>query len=293
MNNPVRLVFALLGAVALALGTGALQFPSSALQAATPVPYRSAFETPPPLSATATPSPSGRVVRYSGQLLDFQKGFVFFTTGDGFRISPDAKIDDAAGGPTTLKPQTRVYARAAFDTGNGAIVELALSTKPLPNEASYQEIQRFAVTLSTEAPNPELAPREGFSGRDVLVTFTVQVPPRTPFTDTVYLATDISGWSATAIRMDRIDALHYKITQTFKSGTKFLYRYTRGSWQSAERGQNGLEVPPRQFLVRNSDTQNVDNVVYHWGDEQSNAPDLGNSVPTPYQPIPFKTPPHR
>jgi hypothetical protein len=231
------------------------------------------------------------VVRYAGQLLDVQNGFVFFTTGDGFRLSPTAKIDDPSGGPTKLQPVTRVYARAAFDTGSGAVVELALSTKPLPNEASYQDIQRFAIAVSTPAPNPELAPREGFSGRDVLVTFTVEVPARTPFGDTVYLATDISGWSATAIRMDRIDALHYKCTQTFKSGTKFLYRYTRGSWQSAERGQNGLEVPPRQFLVRNADVQSISNVVYHWGDEQSNAPDLGSAIPTPFNPIPFKTPP--
>jgi hypothetical protein len=290
-NSPVRFLFAIVGVVALALGMGALQFASSPLQAATPRPYESAFETPPPLSATATPSPSGQVVRYAGQLLDVQNGFVFFTTGDGFRLSPTAKIDDPSGGPTKLQPVTRVYARAAFDTGSGAVVELALSTKPLPNEASYQDIQRFAIAVSTPAPNPELAPREGFSGRDVLVTFTVEVPARTPFGDTVYLATDISGWSATAIRMDRIDALHYKCTQTFKSGTKFLYRYTRGSWQSAERGQNGLEVPPRQFLVRNADVQSISNVVYHWGDEQSNAPDLGSAIPTPFNPIPFKTPP--
>jgi hypothetical protein len=293
MSNPVRLLFAVICAFGLALGTGALQFPSSALAAATPVPYQSAFETPPPLSATATPSPSGQVVRYSGQLLDVQKGFVFFTTGDGFRLSPTAKIVDPSGGATKLKAETRTYARAAFDTGNGEVVELALSPRPLPNEATYQDIERFKVSLSTEAPNPELRPREGFNGKGVLVTFTVQVPPRTPFGDTVYLATDISGWSATAIRMDRIDALHYKITQTFTSGTRFLYRYTRGSWQSAERGQDGLEVPPRLFLVRNSDVQSVTNIVYHWGDEQSNAPDLGSSIPTPYQPIPFKTPPHR
>ncbi len=290
--NPVRLFFAVICAVALSLGTGAIRLPSNAIQAATPKPYESPFQTPPPISVTATPSPSGHVLRYAGQLLDVQNGFVFFTTGDGFRLSPTAKIDDPAGGPTKLQPVTRVYARASFDTGSGAIVELALSSKPLPGEASYQDVQRFAVATSTEAPNPDLAAKEGFSGRDVLVTFTVQVPPRTPFGDTVYLATDISGWSATAIRMDRIDALHYRITQTFKSGTKFLYRYTRGSWQSAERGQNGLDVPPRQFLVRNADVQSVDNVVYHWGDEQSNAPDLGSSIPTPFAPIPFRTPPH-
>ena len=294
MKNPVRLAFAVVAAIAVSLATGSLPFiGGNALQAATPVPYNSAFETPPPLSATATPSPSGNVVKYSGQLLDVQKGFVFFTTGDGFRLSPSAKIDDPTGGPTELKPVTRVYARASFDTGNGQIVELALSEKALPTEASYQDVVRFKVALSTEAPNPDLGAREGFNGKDVLVRFTVQVPPRTPFGDTVYVATDVSGWSATAIRMDRIDALHYRITQKFQSGTHFLYRYTRGSWQSAERGQNGLEVPPRSFIVRNSDVQAIDNVVYHWGDEQANAPDLGGAIPTPYAPIPFKTPPHR
>ena len=113
----------------------------------------------------------------------------------------------------------------------------------------------------------------------------------TPLTDSVYISTDASGWLANAYRMDRVDALHYRITQTFQSGTRFLYRYTRGSWQSAERGQNGLEVTPREFLVKNGDVQSISNIVYHWGDENSNARDLGNAIPTPYQPIPFTTPP--
>jgi hypothetical protein len=289
---PLRFAFSVVAVMALALGGANFGFPGAGLQAATPPPVSSPFITPPPLSATATPKPSGQLVRYSGQLLDAQAGFIFFTTGDGFRASQGMKIDDPSGGSTTLKPQTRIYARAAFDTGSGEIVELALSTRPLPAEASYIDIQRFAIALSTPASNPELAPAEGFNGKDVLVVFTVEVPPRTPFGDTVYLATDVSGWSATAIRMDRIDALHYRATARFRSGTHFLYRYTRGSWRSAERGQNGLEVPPRSFVVHNADVQNVNNVVYHWGDEDSTAPDLGSSIPTPYQPIPFKTPPH-
>jgi hypothetical protein len=292
IKHPLRLAFALVGALALALGGTNLGLPGGGLGAATPPPVTVPYITPPPLSATATPKPSGQLVRYAGQLLDAQAGYVFFTTGDGFRLAPGVKIDDPAGGPTTLKPATRVYARAAIDTGNGQIVELALSTRALPAEASYQDIRGFAIALSTQAPNPDLGGGEGFNGKDVEVVFTVEVPPKTPFGDTVYLATDVSGWSATAIRMDRIDALHYRAQTRFRSGTHFLYRYTRGSWRSAERGQNGLEAPPRTFVVRNADVQSVDNVVYHWGDEDSSAPDLGSSIPTPYQPIPFKTPPH-
>ena len=73
-----------------------------------------------------------------------------------------------------------------------------------------------------------------------------------------------------------------------------MYRYTLGSWSSAERGQDGLEVKPRLFLVPNADVKSVSDTVYHWGNENPNAPDLGeNAPPTPYNPIPFFTPPRR
>lgn len=286
--------FAAIGALALAFGMGGVPRFGSATQAATPPPLTGPVVTPPPLSATATPSPSGRLIRYSGQLLDYRKGFVFFTTGDGFRAASNLKVDDADGKATPLQPVTRVYARAAFDTGNGSVVELALSKTPLPNEAKYEQIKGFAVALSPQTVNTDLTNREGLTGKPVLVVFTVQVPAKTPFGDTVYIGTDISGWSATAIRMDRVDALHYRVSQDYASGTKFLYRYSRGSWRSAERGQDGLEVAPRQFTVGNADVQHVDNTVYHWGDEDPTAPGLGNGpLPTPFNPLPFNTPPHK
>jgi hypothetical protein len=248
----------------------------------------------PPLgNAGQAATPPGHLLRFSGQLLDYRKGYVYFTTGDGFRVDPKVKIDNPNGGATTLEPATRIFARAAFDTGNGAVVELALSKTQLPTEASYEAIKPFAVSLSTTAPNPDLHGGEGFSGRQVLVVFTVQVPSKTPFGDSIYIATDVSGWSATAIRMDRIDALHYRVSQDFASGTHFLYRYTRGSWRSAERGQDGLEVPPRQFTVRDADTLSVSDVVYHWGDEDQSQPNLGSTIPTPFNPLPFNTPPHK
>lgn len=248
--------------------------------------------TPPPLTATATPSPSGRLLKWTGQILDDRSGFVFFTTGDGFRADPQLKIDDAAtGGPTALQPVTRVYARASFDTGTGRVVELALSHRPLPTDAAYDEIKKFAVALSTPAPNPDLGGGAGFSGRAVLVSFTVEVPSRTPLTDPVYVATDASGWSATAIRMDRVDALHYRVSRDFASGTIIRYRYTRGSWRSAERNQAGMEPEPHTLLVQNVDVEPVRDTVYSWGDQQQSAPDLGNSIPTPFNPIPFNTPP--
>jgi len=287
-----RIAYSLLaaGAVALAfagpLGSvaraGAVPTPSAAAQ----------MQTPPPISATATPAPSGELVKFSGQILDYREGFVFFTTGDGFRLDPKVKIDDAStGGPTKLQPETTVYARASFDTGTGRVVELGLSSKHLPTDASYDDIRHFAVALSTPYANPDLTHKEGFTGQAVPVTFTVEVPSRTPFSDSVYLATDASGWSATAVKMDRVDALHYKVTRDFASGTRLLYRYTRGSWRSAEDDQNGLQHKPRLLLVKNSDVQTEKDVVYAWGDEDQFAPDLGAPVPTPFNPVPFNLPP--
>ena len=279
--------------IGVALANAAPGSFSPAVGAIVPTPGASLLaQTPPPLSATATPSPSGQLVRWTGQILDDRSGFVFFTTGDGFRLDPTAKVVDAVtGGATALKPVTRVYARASFDSGNGRVVQLALSHQPLPDEAAYNQIKRFAVALSTPAPNPDLGSGAGFSGRAVLVAFTVEVPSRTPLADQVYLATDASGWSATAIRMDRVDGLHYRVSREFASGTILKYRYTRGSWRSAERNQAGMEPQPHTLLVKNVDVEPVRDIVYSWGDQDQFAPDLGNSIPTPFNPIPFNTPP--
>jgi hypothetical protein len=266
----------------------------------TPPPLSSPAATPPPITATATPSPSGKLLNYSGQLLELHGAFAFFTTGDAFRLAPDYKVVDATtGGTTALHPVTRVYARAAFDTGSGAIVQLGLSKRPLPPEASYEQIKGFAVAISTPFPNPDLTAKEGYDGKPVHVIFTVQVPPKTPFADTVYIATDASGWSPTAIKLDRVDALHYRTEMLYPSGTKLLYRYTRGSWQTAEIGQNGLQVTPRSFIVPNADVKRVADEIYGWGDVNPNAPNQSPVVngiggtPTPFNPIPFVTPPHK
>jgi hypothetical protein len=261
--------------------------------AATPTPMPRA--TLPPIEATATPRPAGQVVRFSGQLLDVSHGFAFFTTGDGFALDPAVRIVDAAtGGPTALRPATRTYARASFDAATGKIVELGLSRRALPPEAAYAEVRRFAVALSPRTQNPDLGGSgpPGITGKPVQVTFYVQVPPRTPLYSDIYLATDVSGWSATAIKMDRIDALHYRVSRDFNSGTHFFYRYTRGSWNAAERGRDGLEGKPHELFVGNGDVRRKDDIVYHWGDEDGLAPDLGNqAMPTPFTGNPFPRPP--
>jgi hypothetical protein len=256
-----------------------------------------AAETIPNINATATPTPSGTLLRFAGQILDLRGGFVFFTTGDGFALDPNYRTIDAMSGAATTTPVlTGTYASAAFDPQTGHVVELAISQKPLPPSASYGDVQRFAVALSTPYANPDLAPKPGaagqaFSGRRVVVQFTVQVPPTTPLTDDVYITTDQSQWEPMAIKLIRIDALHYRVDGQFPSGTKLLYLYTRGSWRSAERGQDGLERKPHVFVVGENDTQSHSDVVYHWADENQGAPQAEpGAIPTPFNPDPFVRP---
>jgi hypothetical protein len=260
----------------------------------TPAPLGS-VATLPPIDATATPAPSGKLLKYSGEILDLRGSFVFFTTGDAFRLAPDYKLTAASGtGPTTLKPVTRTYAIASFDSGSGAVVALALSRQPLPQDASYDQVKNFAVAISTPFPNPDIQQGgEGYDGKPVFVVFTVQVPPNTPFTDQVYIATDTSGWSPTALKMDRIDALHYRAQMQLPSGTKLLYRYTRGSWGTSERGQNGLQTT-HSAVIPNLDVKRLADTVYSWADQTPNNPNPAgvSSTATPYNPIPFVTPPH-
>jgi hypothetical protein len=234
----------------------------------------------------------------------YQDGFVFFTTGDGFRVAPSIVIHDAkTGGTTQLVPAPRIWARATFDA-TGTVTELDLSRAPLPPEGNFADVTRFAVAASSPAPNPDLlayqslatpAPGESapanvsYSGKPVLVTFIVQVPPTTPLTSSVYISTDQSAWSAQAIPMDRIDALHYEITRRYPSGTIFHYLYDRGSLQSEEIAQNGLNRKPRNFIVPDADVRVVRDTVYGWQDQvpgsiNQQQPQI---MPTPYNPAPF------
>jgi hypothetical protein len=240
---------------------------------------------------------SGIVV--TGQLLAYQDGYVFFTTGDGFRVAPNVVIRDAqTNGPTTIVPAPRVWARATFDT-TGTVTELDLSRKELPPQGDFASVEHFAVALSSPVPNPDLLPpspapgetlppRMHFNGKPVLVQFTVQVPPNTPFTANVYMTTDASGWNAQAIPMDRIDALHFQMTRRLNSGTIFRYLYDRGSFQSVEVAENGLQRAPRELIVTNATVRAIHDTVYAWIDSVNGSYNqVPNALPTPYNPAPF------
>jgi hypothetical protein len=249
--------------------------------------------TAPPAAARPSPQPAGSLLHFSGQLLDVRNGYVFFTTGDAFKASSTVRIADLeTGAPTRLQPGPRIYARATLDPASGSIVELDLSKRKIAADADYQQAyakaRGFVVATSATVPAPELLHGQRLTGRPVAVTFYVQVPPTTPLTDEVYITTDASGWVANAMKMDRIDALHYRLTRTYASGTKFAYRYTRGSWTSVEVGEDGLQDDPHAFFVPEVDAKRLTDVVYRWSDQNPSQPQVGpDSIPTPFNPNPF------
>jgi len=234
----------------------------------------------------------------TGQLLAYQDGYVFFTNGNGFKVSPSVKVlDDATKAPSVSPPHVRQFARAVFNDA-GEVVELDLAKKEFPLEPLNPLVESYVVQASPSYPNPELAgkpatTRSGlplsFSGKPVLVNITVQVPATTPMTAQIYIATDQSAWNPQAVEMDRVDALHFRVTRHFPSGTILHYLYTRGSLQSEERAENGLDRDAREMVVNDADVRAINDTVYQWADQSpaSGTRIQPNVVPTPYNPAPF------
>ena len=238
------------------------------------------------LCVAAAPAAGGTVV--TAQILDFEKGYVFFTTGDGFKVAPDAVI---VHGP----PEPPKFARVTFDA-DGVVTRIEVSDKRLPPEGDLASIHRYAVALSPPQPNPELVPpahpgrcQQTKGGKLVSLSITVQVPPSTGLTDQVYMTTDQSGWNPQAYKLDRIDALHYRTLLRMYSGTIMHVLFDRGSSQSIQVAENGIEQKPLLLCLGDEDAQAFRATIYRWGDETTGSGTLPvpQTMPTPYNPAPF------
>jgi hypothetical protein len=247
-------------------------------------------QAPAPAPNTVASPPPGP--RYVGQLLDLRNGYVFFSSGEVFKLATGYRVASYDGGTPPPRVRPTLWARAAFDPATKTVVELDVTSHRIPAEASADAIHTFAVAFSTMTPASELAPPadgRAPTGKAVAVTFDVTVPPTTPLSAEIYISTDVSGWDPRAIRANRIDGLHYRVAQDFASGTKFSYRVTRGSSNAVEVGENGLEQPPHQFFVREVDVQVSRVTVYAWADQAPGSTQVAQpgSIPTPFNPNPF------
>lgn len=103
--------------------------------------------------------------------------------------------------------------------------------------------------------------------REVQVTFTVTVPETTPAGETVYIAGSFQGWAPGATPMTQVDATHWTITLPLTEGSLIEYKYTRGSWDTVEKGAACEEISNRRLTIlygANGTQTHTSDVVATW-----------------------------
>lgn len=255
-------------AVLLALTLTAISIAATAMAAAdvTPAPV----QTVPP--DVAAPSPTPEPLLVSGQIVDLERGYVVFASGDALKMAPNAPIvDDATGSTPSYALEPGTYAIATLAPDSGLVVGLRTSRRPLSSGTPVAQVpRRYVVAASSPQPNPDLIPARGnftsILSKSVAVTVTVEIPPGTPFNDDIYMTTDTSGWNPQAVKMQRLDGQHFRIQMDLRGGTEIHYLFTRGSWNTVERDRAGLQRKPRTLSVPGGDSQIIDATVYRWAD---------------------------
>jgi hypothetical protein len=115
----------------------------------------------------------------------------------------------------------------------GRVTPHALDASALP----ASQIPRSAYVL---APAAE---RDADETKRVVVTIDVTVPPRTPPGDDIYVSTERSGWSPSEIRMNQVDARHFRLELQVQRGARVAFRISRGTYGTTERDQSRA-LPP-------------------------------------------------
>jgi hypothetical protein len=141
----------------------------------------------------------------------------------------------------------------ALDADNRATPK-ALTADALP----AAQIPRAAYVLAPAAQ------RDADETQLVTSTIDVTVPPRTPPGDDVYISTERSSWSPSEVRMDRVDARHFRLVLRLHRGARIAFRVTRGSFGTIER--NAARALPAAHVALGEPDAHVVVVVAAWGD---------------------------
>ncbi|HZO93420.1 MAG TPA: hypothetical protein VFB22_06585 [Candidatus Baltobacteraceae bacterium] len=172
--------------------------------------------------------------------------------GDRLAVAGGGVLRLAAGASCAAVVPGRAIAVALDADGRATPRALVPGTKP------GSAIPRAAFVLAPAAPADQ------DENELVDATIDVVVPPRTPPTDDIYISTDRSGWSPSEIRMDRVDARHYRLGLRLHRGARVLFRVTRGSYGTIERDA-AMALPPAHVLVAEPGAD-VTVVVAAWAD---------------------------
>jgi hypothetical protein len=167
------------------------------------------------------------------RLIEQHNGYLVTTSGQAYRL-----VGAAAAVQPTLPLGT--FLRLRVDPATDAAFDVSASSQPFAGGPISQPIQ---------------------------VTFIVLVPLNTPTRDIVYMATDRDNWVPNGVRMSPLTGNRWTVTLTLGKGGSLKYKFTRGSWQTAETNQAGMEIPNRSLTItKQGDTQQVQDVVARWSD---------------------------
>ncbi|HKQ49730.1 MAG TPA: alpha/beta hydrolase-fold protein [Phycisphaerae bacterium] len=97
-------------------------------------------------------------------------------------------------------------------------------------------------------------------------TFRVEVPASTPVSDVIYIAGNFQGWNPgnPAYALTEQPDGRWQITLSLPDGNPIQYKFTRGNWQTVEKGPNGEEIPNRTYTPQGTET--INHVVANWAD---------------------------
>jgi hypothetical protein len=172
--------------------------------------------------------------------------------GDRLALAGGGVLRLAEGASCAAVVPGRPVAIALDDDGRATPQQLVAQTRPA------SEVPRSAYVLAPAAS------ADVDENQLVDATIEVTVPPRTPPTDDIYISTDRSGWSPSEIKMDRLDARHYRLGLKLHRGARVLFRVTRGSYGTMERDA-AMALPPAHVLIAAPDTK-VSVTVAAWAD---------------------------
>jgi predicted alpha/beta superfamily hydrolase len=95
------------------------------------------------------------------------------------------------------------------------------------------------------------------AARDALVTFKLAVPGYTPTDASVFISGNIPSlgpWDPGKVPLGKIGEGSYAITLMLPIDTELRFKFTRGSWETVEKGRRFEEIADRSHLVVGDET---------------------------------------
>ncbi|HKJ27888.1 MAG TPA: hypothetical protein VJ965_09640, partial [Anaerolineales bacterium] len=130
---------------------------------------------------------------------------------------------------------------------------------------TWIEDHYLRITEECRNNTPELA-REA---RLVPVTFTATIPDNT--TGEVFMAGDfgdigIPNWLPWSVLLTQESIPTLQVTIPLPVGAEISYKYTRGGWESVEKGTSCRDVPERTFTVTDTSQMTITDEITAWAD---------------------------